>query len=853
MDLKKLHVWLLVPALFIGCNLGKEIQQVNLAEVEVVEEVIPSRPTYNPEETQKFDLIHTKLEVSFDWGKKHLFGKAELTLSPYFYSTNELVLDAKGFEVHQVALINGESMQPLNYEYDGWELNIDLDKVYDRSESLKIFIDYTAKPDELKTKGGSAAITGDKGLYFINPDGSNPNVKPQIWTQGETEASSCWFPTIDAPNQRTTQEIYITVEDKHTTLSNGVLVSSTKNEDNTRTDYWKMDKPHTPYLFMMAVGPFEKVEDEWRDLDIDYYVEPEEAPYAKLVFGATPEMLEFYSNLLGVDYPWSKYAQIVVREYVSGAMENTTAVIHGDFLYNDDRSILDGNGEDIIAHELFHHWFGDLVTCESWANLPLNESFATYGEYLWREYKHGRASADYHLLNDLNAYLAEARGGKMVDMVRFNYEDKEDMFDSHSYAKGGRILHMLRKYLGDEAFFLGLQKYLQDHAFTAVEMHELRLAMEEVCGEDLNWFFNQWFFSAGHPELEISTDYDAESSEVIVYLKQNQDLDQAPLYKLPMAVDVYTEGGKTRHEIVFDTYENWFRLPAEEEPLWVNVDAEKMLLCVKQEEKPDSEWVAQFNMGKLFLDKLEALRGLNGAENETITPVLEKALKDEFWKIRETAIEMIEKGSDSLRMHFESKIYDLAKNDPKSAVRASAIACISEYENQDINFYFERINDKSYQVASTTLRNMNEHFPEEAYQMANKMQTSAKRGLKYAIAEVYAESGAEGHLDFFNESFESLSGFQIFQFHPIYTKYLGQQKTETILSELDRVEEVARNGSPWFVRFAGMQMLTALKKSIDDKEENADNTAAVEKIESLMEEIKDAETHPQLKGFYGRN
>ena len=343
---------------------------------------------YRSANTRHFDLIHTALDVRFDWKKQRMAGKALLTLKPYFYPTNKLVLDAKGFDLNSVgAKINGQIL-PLRYTYDGLKISIDLDRIYTRDEALDIWVDYVAKPEELDQEG-SAAIIEAKGLYFINPLGEEKDKPKQIWTQGETESSSCWFPTIDSPNENMTQEIKMTVDSRYSTLSNGLLVSSRPNGDGTRTDLWRQTKPHAPYLAMMAIGEFAIVKDKWQGIDVDYYLEPAYEPYAKAIFGETPAMLEFYSRVLDYPYTWEKYSQIVVRDYVSGAMENTTATIHGEFLQKTDRELLDGDNERIIAHEVFHHWFGDLVTCESWSNLPLNESFATYGEYMWMEHRHG--------------------------------------------------------------------------------------------------------------------------------------------------------------------------------------------------------------------------------------------------------------------------------------------------------------------------------------------------------------------------------------------------------------------------------------------------------------------------------
>ena len=425
----------------------------------------------------------------------------------------------------------------MDFTYDSLVLKIDLKNTYTKNDTLTLFINYVAMPNKLAS-GGSAAITNDIGLYFINPSGEDNEKPQQIWTQGETEASSCWFPTIDAPNERCSQEMYITVDTNFKSLSNGELIFQTDNGDGTRTDYWKQSLPHAPYLFMMAIGEYAVVKDRWGDKAVNYFVEPEYKALAKRIFPHTPEMLSFFSERLQYPYPWDKFDQVVVRDYVSGAMENTSAVIYGQFVQGDERYLEDYNGEDIVAHEMFHHWFGDLVTCESWSNLPLNESFATYGEYLWNEHKHGRYTADYKLNNDLRAYLNEARVNQK-DLIRFNYGHREEMFDTHSYQKGGRILHMLRKYLGDEAFFEALALYLNQHAYTAVEVHDLRIAFEEISGEDLNWFFNQWFLSAGHPVLSSQWTYDVEGNQLTIHIQQEQKGGNIPeVFQLPITVGI---------------------------------------------------------------------------------------------------------------------------------------------------------------------------------------------------------------------------------------------------------------------------------------------------------------------------
>ena len=359
----------------------------------------PAMKIYRETPPKINDLVHTKLDVRFDYKKRFMYGKEWVTLQPALLSNRYLRLDAKGMDIKNISVVKNGKNIPLKYKYeDSLSLAINLDKVYHNNESYTIYIDYTAKPNLLKAKG-SAAINDAKGLYFINPDGTEKDKPTQIWTQGETESSSAWFPTIDKSEQKTTDEISMTVPAKYVTLSNGRLASQKKNSDGTRTDTWKMELPHSPYLFMMAVGDFKIYHDKWRNKEVNYYLEPKYAPYAKEIFGMTPELIEFYSKTLGVDYPWNKYSQIVVRDYVSGAMENTTATLHGEYVQGTHRELIDryyDAGRSTIAHELFHQWFGDYVTCESWSNLTVNESFADFSETLWAEHKYGKDAGDEH-------------------------------------------------------------------------------------------------------------------------------------------------------------------------------------------------------------------------------------------------------------------------------------------------------------------------------------------------------------------------------------------------------------------------------------------------------------------------
>jgi aminopeptidase N len=614
------------------------------------------------------------------------------------------VLDAGGFNIKSVSLKIKEQKTPLRYTYDGKKLTISLDKIYTSDQRYTVFIDYVAMPYKLKV-GEDIASTDDRGIYFINRDGKEENKPQQIWTQGETEGNSNWFPTINGPQEKMTQELNITVADKFVTLSNGSLEYSSMNGDGTRTDSWRQDLPHSTYLTMLAVGDFTVTKDKWRDKEVNYYTEPAFASTAKLIFGKTPEMIEFFSKKMGVDYPWDKYSQIVVRDFVSGAMENTSATVFFDKMNMTKGQYLDENYEDIVSHELFHHWFGDLVTAESWANLPLNESFATYGEYLWEEFKYGRETADLKGLEDILTYFNNAQQ-KQVDVIRYNYAGREQMFDVVSYQKGGRILHMLRKTVGDEAFFKSLNLYLTRHAYKTAEIHDLRLIFEEVTGQDLNWFFNQWFLASGHPVLAIQTSYDAEKKLATVSIQQNQELTKNPLYRIPMAVDIYSDGKKERKQIVLDRQNQTFNFPSAIAPDLINVDAEKYVLALKTEIKPVQQYVFQYKNAPLFMDRFEALIKLGSLKNDaTARQITMNALADSSAALRQLAVELL----DNLQQSEKAAVYDqvrqLALKDPVSLVRAAAVSALGKIysDGDNTSIFNETAKDLAPSVIKATL------------------------------------------------------------------------------------------------------------------------------------------------------
>jgi aminopeptidase N len=778
-------------ALLSQCKVNKNKASTNVVDKIISKEVVVhgNRTTgkgeqpYQPSAKRVNDILHTLLDIRFNYTKQQVIGKATITIKPYFYPVSTLDLDAQHFELKRLAMI-GKDTQNLSFTYDSSVIHIKLGREYRSTETYKIFIDYIAKPNENKQKG-SAAISDAKGIYFINPLKNDLEKPREIWTQGETQSNSGWFPTNDVPNEKMTHEIYITADAKDITLSNGELIYSKENPDGTHTDYWKQELPNAPYLVMMAIGEFEVVKDSWRDsIEVNYYVEKAYKPYAKLIFGNTPEMLEFFSTRLGVAYPWDKFSQIVVRDFVSGAMENTSAVVHFEGLNHDAREHLDNTYESIISHELFHHWFGDLVTCESWSNISLNESFATYGQYLWEEHKYGRMEADNNLNNDLQAYLSQKTKHK-TKLIRYNYNNREDLFDVVSYQKGGRVLHMLRKYVGDEAFFKSLQLYLTKNKFKNVEIHNLRLAFEEVTGEDLNWFFNQWFLGSGHPKLAVSYSFDADRKNVVVTVEQKQD-STFNLFKLPVTIDIYSNGKVKYESVVIEKKSETFSFASESKIDLVNFDAEKMLLATILDEKSVDENLFMLKNAPLFIDKNNAADALilsiyDSTANGKISLAINYALSHEYYGVQELGLDLIGKLEDKDKAAYADKLIALANNNPKSSVRAKALEILKnidakKYQNQ----FIKAMSDSSYLVVRTALYALSESDPQLALRSAEVYKNSKNGTIQSVVASMIAEYGKGNYINYFEGTFGKY-GFYKYGILNAYSTYLNRSDSSIIL------------------------------------------------------------------------
>ena len=851
--------------LFIACSAPKTAQKptpvdtvVNLEDVEIVADSVPHErpaeanvlPTYQASYKREIDLIHTKLDLRFDWSKEMVIGKAELSCKAYFYPIKRFRLDAKGFTINNISL----SGKTLTYDYDNSNLYINLDKEYGSKETFKILIDYTASPSTLP-QTGSAAITSEKGLFFIDPLGTDPDKPSQIWTQGETENNSTWFPTVDKPNERCTEEMILTVDKKYKTLSNGIMLSSKDNGDGTRTDYWKLDIPHAPYLFMLAVGDFSVTKDNWKDIPLYYYVEPEYEKDAKQIFNNTPEMLDFFSNKFGLKYPWPTLSQIVVRDYVSGAMENTTGIIYGEFVQKHAEELKDNPNDYIVAHEISHHWFGDYVTTESWANLPLNEGFANYCEYLWFEHKFGLDEAEVHRYIEMDGYLGSAIYG-VHPLINYSYGNEMEMFDAHSYNKGGLTLHMLRKLVGDDAFYLSLKKYLDKNALSPVEVDHLRQAFEEVTGQDLKWFFDQWYLSAGQPKIKISKAYDPVAKNLEITIEQSQKGDLIPsIFQFPLAIDVYdADGNRTRYDRWINEKVQSINIKLPNGYRVANVDPERTLICEREETLEPSEAANLYIMNPPAFSRLAIVKSMDKkyALRSEYKRAVAFALKDSIKYIRTLAMSL----SDTTDASVMNTIKEMSLKDSSPEVRQEAIKIVSDrapaFFKANLQQYYS--NDNADQKAMV-LAILSELDQDMAYNYALKLEGTKDPKIIASVASIYARAGKTEKLSWIKSKMASLSSVDVIAVMGNYAMLLSMSDKSTQQQGFDELESTAKNpGANKYTRFgatAALFQVLAVKSFTQQGVAESDKPL-ISDLKERLQRIIVQENDPDLKEAYSR-
>jgi len=726
-----------------------------------------------------WEIVHTRIALSFNFKEKTADAKEWIKLHPYFYPTDTLVLDAKSMHIDSVAIIQKKVVTPLNYTYENDQLKIFFGCIHSSTDTLELYLKYTAFPYD-EGKGGSAAIVDDRGLYFINTDYSVPHKPAEIWTQGETESNSHWMITIDKPNTRFTSQVELTVPDSFVTLSNGNMIKQVIGK-GTHTDIWKMDMPIQAYAVMFAIGKYAIIKDRWKNKEVNYYVEPEYAPYAKKMFNNTAEMMGYFSERTGVPYPWSKYSQVVARDYVSGAMENTSASLFGEFMNQNPREMADKNSEDIVSHELFHQWFGDYVTAKSWSNLTINESFANYGEQLWRTHKYGKASGDELAYNDLLGYIGTAAIND-PQLVRFHYDSREDMFDQISYNKGGSVLRYLNSLIGDAAFDKAMNLYLTKNALHSAEAHNWRMAVEDATGQDWNWFFDEWYFHPGHPVLKVAYNYNDAAKTLGVSVSQTQN-DSPFLYQLPLKTSVIYGNDL---EVV-----DWKLSKRKDTFTYAYRDGKRPVVVpdclhvlpgeIKDGKKPE-QWAAQFAHSNDYISRRLAVVAAGKLLPDSISQaIIDMGLGDVLPSIRKLTLTQL-KNASSEKYHkkWTAKVRQLSVSDSNKLVRAEAFGVLGAWKvtaaKEDM---FAALYDSSYIVSGTALDAIGKMDKDTAYMLSKKlMTTDPKSTLDYVIWMNIGSKGADEDIALLEAHAPYVQGTKQFSLATAMNNYLKNVKSD---------------------------------------------------------------------------
>lgn len=562
------------------------------------------------ERERRFDVRHVRIDVKLDLERETVSGAVTHTLEPLALGLTEIALDAPGLSI-RTCTVNGANAA---FTIDATQVRIALDRRYAAGETLDVRVDYEGSPTV--------------GLYWVAPEPGYPDKPWQAWTQGQDEDNRYWVPLYDFPNDRTTWETLLTVKPPLTAVSNGVLVGVTDAGDGWRTFHHRMDQPNSTYLIAFAVGAWERYADTWREKPVEYFVAPGvgEAT-ARRSFAVTPEILEFFSNYTGVEYPWPKYAQVAVAQFVVGGMENVSCTLQTDRTLHDATAALERSSQGLVAHEAAHQWFGDLVTCRTWKDLWLNEGFATYFDALFTEFKDGTDEFRCELRDNQRGFMAADPDDAPRPMVSEFYSRGVGGVSNHVYTKGASVLHMLRFVLGDDAFKASIKVYLERHRMGLVETRDLQNAIADVTGRNLEWFFEQWVMLAGQPAFDVRFAYDETSKQGSLTVKQTQKTGGlVPVFRTPVDVEFRVNGVGDVRRIQIDKAEQTFTFELPSRPQWVRFDKGGWILKTLTHERSLEEWMAIAEHDDDVIGRLEAVDALATAADVRAVDCLARVL-----------------------------------------------------------------------------------------------------------------------------------------------------------------------------------------------------------------------------------
>ena len=580
-----------------------------------------SNANYAPDRT--FDTEHVRLDIEVDINRERLRGTCRTRLRALKPGASEMIFDAVNFKVSGVRW-NGRAAK---YTYKDGQIRVQAPKPVPADSRVTVDVDYEVVHPKL-------------GLHFIKPDRRYPKRPTQVWTQGEDEYARYWFPCHDAPHDRTTTEMIVTVPAEFTAVSNGKLVaSSASRARRTSTFHYRQSIPHATYLVTLAVGRFSEIKDHWRSVPVQYFCEKGREEDTRRAFGKTPLMLEFFSKFIGVAYPYAKYAQIAAADFIYGGMENTSATTQTDAALLDARSAIDYTSDELVAHELAHQWFGDYLTCKDWSHAWLNESFATYFDALFKRQDKGEDEFLYQIRANAEAYFQEDKEHYRRAISTKVFKRPSDLFDRHLYEKGSVVLHMMHRLLGEEMFRKSIRTYVRANRASTVETVDLINAIEEATGWNPRRFFDQWIFGAGHPELRIRMWWDNAKKEVNLRVVQSHATGpETGLFAFKSEFLFLTSTGFKRFPVEIDKRSHLFKFALDAEPLMANFDPDHALLAKVDFPRPEEMVAVQLFKDPNVLGRIDAAHALARTGNRNHLTLLRQVLfNDRFWGVRAEA------------------------------------------------------------------------------------------------------------------------------------------------------------------------------------------------------------------------
>jgi len=671
---------------------------------------------------------HIRLEVELDFEEKALAG----TCTTRVRANREIrtvSFDAVELEVRQVK-VDGKVAEFAN---TGEKLHVTLPSQLRVGAAAEVAVRYGCHPT--------------RGLYFWGPDAGYPDRPVQAWTQGEDEDARAWFPCLDAPAQKATSEMIATFPARMKGISNGALLSD-KQKGSKRTVHYRLDVPHAPYLVTLVVGEFEEAFDKAGDTTLRYLFPPGRKQDAMRCVEATPKMLGYFEQLTGEKYPFGSYTQVFVTEFIFGGMENTSATTLTDTVLHDARAHLDYSAEPLVAHELAHQWFGDLITCRDWPHAWLNEGFATYCEVLWKESAHGTDEADQHRREELDAYLQEARERYARPIVARKYHLPIDLFDRHLYQKAALVLHDLRKRLGDSLFERALRHYVKKYRGGAVESVDLARAVEEATGHNIDRFMDHYVFSPGHPQLKVELRYEAEERRVRLKVKQVQKTEgaeAAPIYHLFLPVRLVVQGRAREESLEVADQEHVFYLPVAKDPSQVLLDPRREVFGTLEVDKPIEYWLEELRRAPEARARTEAALALGKNASAPAVDGLRTGLsKDRFWAVQAACAKAL--GVVRTPRARQALLENAAVKHPKA--RRAVMAALGELKRDaDVAAVLRRVSEKgdpSYFVEGEAARSLGKVRVEGALPVLKKV---VRRGSFMEVVAVGAVDGMAESLE----------------------------------------------------------------------------------------------------------